>query len=291
MTQLDLPPHGIALAANPQIPDALVVAREMDSFLRDAGVKRRTIGLIGEEALTRELASGTFDLLIALGGDGTVLRAGHLCAPLHIPLMGVNMGRFGFLTQCRRDEWQSVFPKLLTGEYQIENRMMLRADHWRLDRQLSSWLVINDAVVCRGDIVRPVRLKARVDGYSVASYVADGLIASTPTGSTAYALAVGGPIMPPELRNILIVPVAPHLSMDRAVILPEGASVTIAVETDHYAVLSVDGQTPVPLESGDEVRITADENSVEFVRLHDPGHFYRTLANYMEQNPSITGES
>ncbi len=109
MTQLDLPPHGIALAANPQIPDALVVAREMDSFLRDAGVKRTTIGLIGDEALTRELASGTFDLLIALGGDGTVLRAGHLCAPLHIRSWGEH-GSFWFSYPVPRMSGSRCFP-------------------------------------------------------------------------------------------------------------------------------------------------------------------------------------
>jgi NAD+ kinase len=128
-----------------------------------------------------------------------------------------------------------------------------------------------------------------VDGYSLASYVADGLIAATPTGSTAYALAVGGPIMPPELRNILIVPVAPHLSMDRAVILPEGASVEIFSTSDHQAVMSVDGHAPVMLKNNDRVRVTASDYHVKFVVFQDPGYFYRNLSNYMEQNPSIVG--
>mgnify|MGYP001132331172 FL=1 len=142
-------------------------------------------------------------------------------------------------------------------------------------------------VVCRGQVVRPIRIHAMVDGYMLAGYVADGIIAATPTGSTAYALAVGGPIMPPELRNILIVPVAPHLSMDRAVILPEGASVSISVDSDHQAVMSVDGHEPVLIDNEDCVRVTASERSVKFVAFQDPGYFYRNLSHYMEQNPSI----
>jgi len=126
-----------------------------------------------------------------------------------------------------------------------------------------------------------------VDGYPLAGYVADGLIAATPTGSTAYALAVGGPIMPPELRNILIMPVAPHLSMDRAVILPEGASVEITVDSDHEAVMSVDGHEPVLIGNEDRVSVKASDFTVKFVVLQDPGYFYRNLSHYMEQNPSI----
>ncbi len=122
---------------------------------------------------------------------------------------------------------------------------MLNARYMRSGELLGQWEVLNEVVVCRGMFVRPVTLWARVDGYLLATYVADGLIAATPTGSTAYALAAGGPILPPELRNILIVPVAPHLSVDRAIILAEGACVTITVRTSHEAVFSVDGQPPI----------------------------------------------
>jgi len=109
--------------------------------------------------------------------------------------------------------------------------------------------------------------EAAVDGYPLSTYIADGLIVATPTGSTAYALAVGGPIMPPELRSILIVAVAPHLSMDRAVILPEEAVVTVTVQSSHQAVMSVDGQPPVALENDDVVRVEANHNTVKFVRF------------------------
>jgi NAD+ kinase len=182
-----------------------------------------------------------------------------------------------------------MFPGLLEGNFRLEDRMMLRAVHRRGGQELSEWQVLNEVVVCRGQFVRPIRVRASVDGYQLAAYVADGLIAATPTGSTAYALAAGGPIMPPELRNILIIPLAPHLSVDRGIILPEGAKVTITALTNHEAVLSVDGQSPVTVLDGDEIDVEASSFAASFIRFSaDPGYFYSNLTHYMEQNP-VTG--
>jgi NAD+ kinase len=164
--------------------------------------------------------------------------------------------------------------------------MTLCAEHRRNGEELGSWDVLNEVVVSRGYFIRPVHLIAEVDGRYLTTFVADALIASTPTGSTAYALAAGGPILPPELRNILIVPVAPHLSVERAIVLAEGSSVTISVQTDHEAVLSVDGQAPVAMNSGDQVVAFAGKHTVKFVRFQDPGYFYRNLTIHMNQNPT-----
>jgi NAD+ kinase len=148
--------------------------------------------------------------------------------------------------------------------------------------------VLNEVVIGRGQVVRPIHLIADVDGRYLTTYVADALIVATATGSTAYALAAGGPILPPELRNILLVAVAPHLSIDRAIVLAEGSSVSITVRTAHQAVLAVDGQSPVSLEDGDQVIAYASDHTIKFVRFQDPGYFYRNLTPHMEQNP-ITG--
>jgi NAD+ kinase len=227
--------------------------------------------------------------MLIMGGDGTMLRAGHLCAASGIPLLGINLGRFGFLMQLGRNEWKKQLYRVFSGEFSYEERMILEAELWRGDSLIYSDQVINEVVVCRGQTVRPIRIQARVDGYPLASYVADGLITATPTGSTAYALAVGGPIMPPELRNILIVAVAPHLSMDRSIILPEGASVEITTETDHQAVISVDGHAAVPLENNDKILVKVSDKTAKFLVFQDPGYFYRNLERYLEQNPSIGG--
>lgn len=258
----------------------------MCTWLSERGIASYT-AMTNDTRLQTSIADGRFDMLIALGGDGTMLRAGHLAAPHGIPILGINLGRFGFLMQLSRNDWQQALPRLLEGDFKIENRMTLKAEQWCGDTLLHSSMVINEVVVARGQVVRPIRIHAEVDGYDLASYVADGLIISTPTGSTAYALAVGGPIMPPELRNILIMPVAPHLSMDRAVILPEGASVKVSAASDHEAVVSADGHTPSILKDEDHVIVTSGDYTVKFVVFQDPGYFYRNLKNYMEQNPSI----
>ena len=212
-----------------------------------------------------------------------MLRAGHLCAPSRVPILGVNLGRIGFLIQLERNDWRDYFRKLLNGEAWIENRMMLRAEHIRAGDPMGEWNALNEVVVGRGMNLRPVRLTASVDGRELISYVADGLIAATPTGSTAYALAAGGPILPPELRNILLVPIAPHLSVDRAVVLSEGTSVSITVRSEN-TVLSVDGQSPVSLMEDDHIDVHAADVTAQFVRFGDPGYFYRNLTAHMNEN-------
>ena len=278
--------HRIAIVVRPGSTDTLSEGAVIQQWLKSHGVSS-TVTTTDNQHLRRKISQGEYDLLIALGGDGTMLRAGHLAAPQGLPILGINLGKFGFLMQLSREDWADTLPRLLAGDYKVENRMMLQAQQWRGDERLRTSQVINDVVVARGQVVRPIRIHAEVDGYPLASYVADGLIASTPTGSTAYALAVGGPIMPPELRNILIMPVAPHLSMDRAVILPEGACVVITVDSDHEAVMSVDGHEPALISNQDRVTVTASDLSVKFVVFQEPGYFYRNLSNYMEQNPSI----
>jgi NAD+ kinase len=225
-------------------------------------------------------------LLIAVGGDGTMLRAGHLCAPCGVPILGINLGRLGFLIQVQQNEWHDMLERLFKGEAWIENRMMLRVEHIRAGEVIGSWQALNEAVVGRGQYLRPVKLAASADGHHLTTYIADGLIAATATGSTAYALAAGGPILPPELRNILIVPIAPHLSVDRAVVLAEGSSISIEVKSEN-AVLSVDGAIPTGLAEDDRVDVHAAEYTAQFVRFGDAGYFYRNLTAHMNQNPAI----
>ena len=165
---------------------------------------------------------------------------------------------------------------------------MLRADHLRADKEIGSWEVLNECFIGRGENVRPVDLVTEIDERYLTTYVADGLIVATPTGSTAYAMAAGGPILPPELRNVVIVPVAPHLSVDRAIVLHEGSSVRVEVRTDYQAILSVDGGAPVVLEDRDRVKLRAAENVVHFARLQDPDYFYRNLTSHMNQNPTTS---
>jgi len=275
-------PQRPVVAAYPKMPEAFKEAESMSAYLKEKGIEAPH-GSLYDENLRKRVRRGDFDLLIMAGGDGSVLRAGNLCASSSVPILGVNLGNIGFLIQVERGEWHEYFDKLLNGEAWIENRMMLHAEHIRAGESLGSWDALNEAVVGRGQALRPVRLSASVDGRHLTSYVADGLIASTATGSTAYALAAGGPILPPELRNILLVPIAPHLSVDRAVVLSEGSEVSIGVNGEN-AVLSVDGQASIILLEDDRINVRAADVTTQFVRFGDPGYFYQNLTAHMNEN-------
>ena len=279
-------PQRVAVMMHASLPEAAGEAEQICQFLKLRG-QTCVCASFSDEAMRQQVQAGEFDLVIALGGDGTMLRASRLCALPGTPVLGINLGHFGFLTEVDRAEWPTRLAQLLEGNYRLERRMMLRAEHWRGEEMLAHWLLLNEVVVCRGATVRPIRVSAWVDNDPLTSYVADGLIAASATGSTAYALAAGGPVLPPELRSIVIVPVAPHLSMDRAIVLPEGAQVVFQVHGHSpQAVYSGDGQTPVPLQDGDAIHTRADAHTAQFIRFQAPGTFYRNLTMYMEQNPT-----
>lgn len=275
-------PKRIVITAYPKINEAYAEAEAMRAFLAEKGMDV-LVGSLYDEGIRNRVGQGEFDMLIAVGGDGSVLRAAHLCAPSKVPILGVNLGRLGFLIQIDRREWREYFERLLNGEAWIENRMMLKTERIRDGESLGATIALNEAVVARGETLRPVRMTAFVDKRELSRYVADGLIAATATGSTAYALAAGGPILPPELRNILLVPIAPHLSVDRAVVLAEGSTVSILVRGDN-AVLSIDGQPSITLVEDDRVDVRAADVTAQFVRFGDPGYFYRNLTAHMNEN-------
>jgi NAD+ kinase len=278
----DFIPQRPVIAAYPKVPQAFVEAEAMSAYLKEKGLDA-PFGSLYDETLRKRVRRGEFDLLIMAGGDGSVLRAGNLCASSSVPILGVNLGRIGFLIQVEVDEWREYFDKLLAGEAWIESRMMLHVEHIRAGEMVGNWDALNEVVVARGQTLRPVRLSAEVDERHLTSYVADGLIASTATGSTAYALAAGGPILPPELRNILLVPIAPHLSVDRAVVLAEGSMVSIRINSEN-AVMSVDGQPSITLIEDDRITARAAEVTTKFVRFGDPGYFYRNITAHMNEN-------
>ncbi len=276
-------PRRMFLLSHPQLSASRPLAQEMAVQLRGGGITAEIV--TDKDALTTQ----TFepgDMVVALGGDGWMLHAGRITAEAGVPVLGVNLGRLGFLAEVQPAEWRSVFERVCAGDYWIEQRMMLRTEVWRGDQHWQSFDVLNEVVVSRGAVVRAVRLETHIDGGWLTTYVADGLIIATPTGSTAYALAVGGPILPPDLKNILLIPVAPHLSMERAIVLARGSTVTIIVHMEHAAVISGDGAIEHPLSNGDRIIIEAGPHSARFVRTQDPSYFYRTLMERMGRNPA-----
>ncbi|MGD2207267.1 MAG: NAD(+)/NADH kinase [Anaerolineae bacterium] len=264
----------IGLLHHPKLPKTQPLAQAMARQAEVHGLAAWIGSTWDEDAVRAEVLG--LDLLVTLGGDGSILRAARMGCEQGVPVLGVNMGRLGFLAELEPDAWTAALPRLLTGDYWIEERMMLYAEYHR-GADCRGYEALNDVVVSRGSLARIVRLETHIDGSYLATYAADGLIVSTPTGSTAYAFAAGGPILPPQLRNILLIPIAPHLSMDRAIVLSQGAVVKVLVHTDHQAILTVDGQFEYELRDGDWVKVQASPHLSRFVRLQDKTYFYRTL--------------
>lgn len=272
----------IGILAHPLRPGTIPIAQDVTRSLEEHGIAAwmRTVWDTPHiQPLVRDS-----DLVIAIGGDGAMLRAARVCAPEHIPVLGINAGHLGFLTEISPEEWEDSLDALLAGKYWIEERMMIRSEIRRDGATLGVNDALNDVVISRGAIARSVRLETYIDGGWATTYHGDGLIIATPTGSTAYALAVGGPILPPELKNILVTPIAPHLSMDRPMVLSQGATITVVVEPHTLAevFLTVDGELIASLEAEDEVVVRASDRIAQFVRLRERNYFYRSLLDRLE---------
>ena len=269
----------VGVLYHPHKEEARTLACEVRQWLEARGVKAwvsRGHDGKAEELQLREHIPGS-SLVVVLGGDGSTLRAARVAAPYCVPIFGINLGRVGFLSEAEPDNWQARLSKVLDGQHWVERRLMLRAHVERDGVEVKRFLAVNDVVVGRGGQARVLRLNLFVDRDLVTSYTLDGLIVATPTGSTAYAMAAGGPLLPPELPNFLVVPVAPHLSLDRAVILHQEALVAIQVEAGHEAVLSADGQNFLTMDSQDRLLICKHEDDTCFARVGSPHYFYHRL--------------
>ncbi len=285
-------PMHIGILAHPLRPQTAPVAEHIAATLQMRGVET-WLQTVWNDSAVLPMPEST-DLVIAIGGDGAMLRAARVCAPHRVPVLGVNMGALGFLTEIADpDDWGDHIDRLLNGEYWIETRMMIRAQVIRDNVVIAVEDALNDVVISRGILTRLVRLEMYIDNDWATTYNADALIIATPTGSTAYALAAGGPILPPELHNILIVPVAPHLSMDRPIVLSVGATVDVAAASGVRTeiVLTVDGRLVENLQATDRVRVQASEDVSRFVRMRERNYFYRSLLDRLEPRISLPAQA
>lgn len=225
------------------------------------------------------------DIVVAIGGDGAMLRAARVCAPYDVPVLGLNMGRLGFLTEVASPaDWEQALPRLLAGDFWIEQRMMVSAYVARNGVLLQTDNALNDVVVSGESAGLVTQLDLYIDGHWTTTYNADAVIISTPTGSTAYALAAGGPILPPDLRNILVLPTAAHLSMDRPIVLSEGSEIAIRTSPANRsrAIITLDGMRLASLEPDDTLYVRASHYYSRFVRMRERNYFYRSLLDRLE---------
>ncbi|KAA3665099.1 MAG: NAD(+)/NADH kinase [Chloroflexi bacterium] len=265
----------IGILHHPRIPESKPLAEEIGRWLTEQGVSTWVGSTWDESGINGQL--DRLSMLVVLGGDGSLLRAARLSVSRKIPIFGVNMGRVGFLSEAQLDDWQERLAHVLNGDFWVENRLMLYATLRRNGHIVETFNALNDIVVGRGQQARVVRFTLRVDDDAVTNYTADALIVATPTGSTAYSMAAGGPLLPPQLHNFVVLPVAAHLSFDRALVLHETAVIEINVKMDHEAYITPDGQHGISLQDGDTVIIQKNNNLIPFARVDTPGYFYRRL--------------
>ena len=224
------------------------------------------------------------DVVLVLGGDGTILSVARLAAPLEVPLLGINFGRVGFLTELEPDEVDDKLQLYLDGDYWVDERVMLHAD-FEVDGQPNQLLALNDVVLVRGALPRVIHVNIWVDGHHYGTIVADGVIVSTATGSTAYNLSAGGPILHPQVRSAVLTPIVPHLAADRSLVLEPNAMIVLEVEPGSGgAVLSADGQINYDVPDGARVSISTNRHVTRFLRRRPPTHFYHVLSAKLRES-------
>ena len=221
----------------------------------------------------------TTDLIITIGGDGTILRGVHAAAALDIPVLGVNMGRVGFMSDIEAKDALDEVSWYLDGNARVERRYMLSATIGAgAGSDSEPVLALNDITVARGAVLRVIEVSTVIDGVHLATYRGDGVVVSTATGSTGYNLALGGPVMDPQSRDYLVKPIATHMSQFGGVILQESSKIELTVLTEHEATLSVDGFVDEPLAIGETVTVTQAGNFASFLRRKPPADFWGDLS-------------
>ena len=266
----------VGILYHPMIDAAAALAGEVEQFLADRGI---SVWLCSawEVELAKSKLDGT-GLILTVGGDGTILRAAHVAVSGQIPITGINLGKLGFMTELGADEAKDVLPALIAGEGWIDERAMLEAELKAPDSEGAPVLyALNDMVMARGEIARMVRVEAAIDGKALTTYRADGVILATATGSTGYSLSAGGPILHPQAREFLLLPILPHLNLAYTLVLPSSVSVRLRIKATHPTTLSVDGHINLSLPSGTTLEVKQSEKKTRFLRVHPKSSFYGSL--------------
>ena len=267
-------------------PKAVEIGIELTNWL----LKRKKKVLIPEEigkALNKDFyikkrITSESDIVIVLGGDGTFLSVARLVKDYSIPIIGVNLGGLGFLTEVKLDEMYDVLDDIFNGNYNINERMMLKASLFRGGEKISSYSVLNDVVINKGTLARIIELKTSVNNIFVTKYRADGLIVSTPTGSTAYSLAAGGPIIYPELNCIILTPICPHTLTNRPLVISGNDVITVELNSlDNDVMITLDGQVGFSLRDEDIVKIEKDDKKTLIITSPKKNYF-ETLRNKLK---------
>ena len=267
----------IGILYHPSVLAIDIKVQELTAFFRSRGISVWTCSS-WETSKAVDCLDST-DLIITAGGDGTILRAAQVALQSQIPIIGINMGNLGFLTELKADQAIERLPELLAAKGWLDERTMLEAE---LETEQSNgrpaiFHALNDVVLARGAIPKLIQIETSIDDKSLTTYRADGVILATATGSTGYSLAAGGPVLHPQSADILLVPIVSHLSLGYSLVLPSTSLITLRVTTSTQASLSIDGHTNIPVPNGYVIRVKKSAQKTRFLRLYPQNYFFNVL--------------
>ena len=276
----------IGFAYNPTIEATVELAARASGWCRRRGIDEWRAQAGDSEALAAELP--TTDALVVLGGDGTFLRAARAVAEVDVPLLGINLGKVGFLSKAEASDLEPVLDKISAGDFTIDERLAIEG---RILRQgvgddAARHVALNDIVIARGSLARVCRLDVSIDDSHLATFIADGLVVASPTGSTGYSFSAGGPILDPESRNLVVTPIAAYLSAIRSVVVSPQQVVRCRVVDAFEALVSVDGREDLPIAVGDVVEVRAMDRPIRLIEPKGAQPFWDLLRHKVELLPS-----
>jgi len=269
----------VGIVTKPKFPEIKDVVKDLVSWLRERRkeviLDPKAATLLGETAANAKAQmAGKADLVIVLGGDGTMLNAARLVEERSVPILGVNLGGLGFLTEVSLEHIHPTLERIFAGDYHVEERLMLRARIERHGEHVAHATVLNDVVISKGTLARMIEIQISINGQFVTRLRGDGLIVSTATGSTAYSMSAGGPVVHPSVHALILTPICPHTLTHRPLLIPSDVSLEVILTgKDEGAMTTFDGQVGVAMSQGDTVFIQASDHQTKLIRFPDRTYF------------------
>jgi NAD+ kinase len=266
--------NSVGIVVKPNHNEARVTASELSAWLAKNGISMAGEPVAAGEARRQDDKLANADLIVVLGGDGTMISASRMIGDAETPVLGVNHGSLGYLTDFRIEEMFPALESIITGEYEVDRRVMLDAELLRKGKCVAGGRVLNDVVINKAALARIIDIDVNLDGLFVNKFRADGLIVATPTGSTAYNLSAGGPIIYPSMNAVVLTPICPFTLTNRPLVVPDTAEIELTLLNENEGViLSLDGQTGFPMKAGDRVLISKSRVTFNLVQPANRNYF------------------
>lgn len=264
----------VGIVVKPGHAEASKTADELSAWLKTRGIAQSGEPISSSEIHGKDAPSMNADLIVVLGGDGTMIAVSRLIDSADTLVLGINYGSVGYLTDFRIEEMFPAIESIIAGQYDIDRRVMLDAEHWRRDQKLTAGRVLNDVVINKSALARIIDIEVRLNELFVNKFRADGLIVSTPTGSTAYNLSAGGPIIYPSMNAVVLTPICPFTLTNRPLVVPDSDTIELRLMNEQEGVvLSLDGQTGFPMKAADRVMIRKSATTFNLVQPTNRNYF------------------